>query len=403
MTSDQGCVVVGAGLAAAHVAQTLRDEGYGEPITLIGDELERPYERPPLSKGYLQGTTPAADLFVHDERWYADRDVDTRFGDRAVSIDPQQHRVGLASGDVVAYRRLVIATGSRPRLPAIPGTGLAGVQTMRTREDSDTLRKAQHDGARVVLIGAGWIGLEVAAAARSAGGLVTVLEAGPQPLQRVLGSRLGRYFADLHRANGVDLRTGVSVLEIVGAGGTVTGVRTDTGLVAADVVVVGVGVQPNTELAAGAGLAVAGGIAVDERLHTSDPAILAAGDVADAVNVVLGRRVRVEHWDNAIRQGRLAARSVMGGSDRYDWLPYFYTDQYDLGMEYVGLGAADDDLVIRGDVDSGEFIACWLLDGRVRAGMNVNVWDVNDDLRSLVGRTVDPHRLADPDIALSEV
>jgi 3-phenylpropionate/trans-cinnamate dioxygenase ferredoxin reductase subunit len=256
-----------------------------------------------------------------------------------------------------------------------------------------------------VLIGAGWIGLEVAAAARTAGGLVTVLESGRRPLQRVLGARLGEYFADLHRSNGVDLRTGVSVREIVGSSGTVTGVRTETDLVSADVVVLGVGVQPNTELAADAGLAEAagGGIAVDERLRSSDPAILAAGDVADAFSVALGYQLRVEHWDNAIRQGQLAARSVMGGSARYDWLPYFYTDQFDLGMEYVGHGGPDDDLVVRGDIDGGQFIACWLLDGRVRAGMNVNVWDVNDDLRSLIGRTVDPDRLADTDVELADV
>jgi 3-phenylpropionate/trans-cinnamate dioxygenase ferredoxin reductase subunit len=403
MTQDQGCVVVGAGLTAAHVVQTLRDEGFDESITLVGDELERPYERPPLSKGYLQGATPAADLFVHEADWYAHNEVGTRFGDRAESLDPRTRRVTLASGDSLGYRKLVIATGSRPRLPAIPGTDLAGVQTLRTHHDSDALRKALTEGAHVVLIGAGWIGLEVAAAARTAGGLVTVLESGQRPLQRVLGARLGHYFADLHRSNGVDLRTGVSVEEIVGSSGTVTGVRTDTDLVAADVVVVGVGVQPNIELAADAGLAADGGIAVDERLYTSDPAILAAGDVADAFNVVLGHRLRVEHWDNAIRQGQLAARSIMGGGARYDWLPYFYTDQFNLGMEYVGRGGPDDDLVIRGDLDGGDFIAWWLRDGRVRAGMNVNVWDVNDDLRAMVGRTVDPDRLADPGIALADV
>ncbi len=219
----------------------------------------------------------------------------------------------------------------------------------------------------------------------------------------MLGADLGRYFADLHRRNGVGLRTGASVVGIVGSGGSVTGVQTDTDLVAADVVVVGVGVQPNIELAEQAALDIDGGVTVDERLRTSDPDILAAGDVANAFNVRLGHRLRVEHWDNAIRQGQLAARSILGGPARYDWLPYFYTDQFDLGMEYVGRAQPDHDLVIRGSMDSGKFIACWLVDGRVSAGMNVNVWDVNEDLRALVGRSVTADRLADTRIPLGDV
>jgi 3-phenylpropionate/trans-cinnamate dioxygenase ferredoxin reductase component len=403
MVADVGCVVVGAGLTAANVVQTLRAEGYDEPITLVGDEHDRPYERPPLSKGYLQGSADASTLFVHGEHWYAEHRVGTRFGDRVVAIDRPVHRVTLATGESLGYRRLVLATGARPRIPDLPGIGLGGVHTLRTRQDSDALRAALSDGARVVSIGAGWIGLEVAAAARLAGAAVTVLESGEQPLQRVLGPDLGRYFADLHRRNGVDLRTGASVVGIVGSGGSVTGVQTDTDLVPADVVVVGVGVQPNIELAEQAGLDIDGGVTVDERLRTSDADILAAGDVANAFNVRLGHRLRVEHWDNAIRQGQLAARSILGGTARYDWLPYFYTDQFDLGMEYVGRAQPDHNLVIRGSMDSGKFIACWLVDGRVTAGMNVNVWDVNEDLRALVGRSVTADRLADIRIPLGEI
>ncbi|MEU8118030.1 FAD-dependent oxidoreductase [Spirillospora sp. NPDC049024] len=403
MAADPGCVVIGAGLAAANVAQTLREQGFDEPITLIGDERERPYERPALSKGYLQGKTEASSLYVHGENWYADHGIDTRFGEAAVSIDRIGRQVRLASGDSVAFRKLVITTGSSPRVLDIPGTGLAGVHTLRRIGDGDALRAALDEGGRWVVIGGGWIGLEVAAAARAAGREVTVLEYAPLPLQRVLGDRLGRYFAELHRSHGVDLRTGVSVTEIVGSGGKATGVRTDRGLVPADLVVMGVGATPNTALAAEAGLKVDGGVVADERLRTGDPAILAAGDVVTAHNTALGRSLRVEHWDNAIRQGRLAAMSILDRPGRYDWQPYFYTDQFDLGMEYVGHANADDDVVIRGDTAGGEYIAFWLRDGLVTAAMNVNIWDVNDDLRSLIGRTIATDRLADADIALTDL
>ncbi|MEV4004274.1 FAD-dependent oxidoreductase [Actinomadura sp. NPDC049753] len=285
----------------------------------------------------------------------------------------------------------------------IPGTGLAGVHTLRRIGDSDALRAALDESGRWVVIGGGWIGLEVASAARAAGREVTVLEQAPLPLQRVLGDRLGRYFAELHRSHGVDLRTGVSIFEIVGSGGRATGVRTDRGLVPADLVVIGAGATPNTALAADAGLKVDGGVVADERLRTSDPAILAAGDVVNARNSALGRSLRVEHWDNAIRQGRLAAKSILGRPDRYDWQPYFYTDQFDLGMEYVGHARSDDDVVVRGDTTSGEYIAFWLRDGLVTAAMNVNVWDVNDDLRALIGRAITADRLADADTALGDL
>ncbi|MEV0668168.1 NAD(P)/FAD-dependent oxidoreductase [Actinomadura luteofluorescens] len=403
MAADPGCVVIGAGLAAANVAQTLREEGFDEPITLIGDERERPYERPALSKGYLQGSTQASSLYVHGENWYADHGIDTRFGQAAVSIDRLGQEVRLASGGSVPFRQLVITTGSCPCVLDIPGAGLAGVRTLRRIGDADALRAALDEGGRWVVIGGGWIGLEVASAARAAGREVTVLEQAPLPLQRVLGDRLGRYFAELHRSHGVDLRTGVSISEIVGSGGRATGVRTDRGLVPADLVVIGVGATPNTALAADAGLKVDGGVVADERLRTGDPAILAAGDVVNARNTALGRSLRVEHWDNAIRQGRLAAKSILGRPDQYDWQPYFYTDQFDLGMEYVGHAHADDDVVVRGDTADGEYIAFWLRDGLVTAAMNVNIWDVNDDLRSLIGRAITADRLADVDTALGDL
>ena len=403
MSSTPGIVVVGAGLAAAKAVESMREAGHAGAITLIGEEPERPYERPALSKDYLQGNGSKDDLFVHPEEWYAEHDVVTRFGETATSIDRDARTVALGSGDTVPYERLLIATGSRPRTLDLPGADLDGVVSLRRIGDSDRIRDAYARASAVVIIGAGWIGLETAAAARAAGLQVTVLEYAPLPLGRVLGDELATYFADLHRRNGVDLRTSVEVGEIIGTDGRVSGVRVGDENIAADLVIVGVGISPNAELAAEAGLEVDNGIVVDEHLRTSDHAIYAAGDVANAYNPTLGDRLRVEHWDNAIRQGQLAGRTVLGRDDAYDWQPYFYTDQFDLGMEYVGRGGATDDVVIRGDKASGEFIAFWLDGGRVTAGMNVNVWDVNDDLRALVGSSVDRARLADPDVPLSEV
>jgi 3-phenylpropionate/trans-cinnamate dioxygenase ferredoxin reductase subunit len=410
VASEPGCVVIGAGLAAAHVAQTLREEGFAEPVTILGDEGDRPYERPGLSKGYLQGNDSAESLYVHGAAWYADHDVDLRDADAATGVDLVARRVTLASGDSITYRTLVLATGATPRVPPIAGVDLAGVHTLRRRRDSDTIHAALKPGARVAVLGGGWIGLEVAAAAKQAGCEVTVLEAAPLPLQRVLGDTLGEYFAHLHRRNGVDLRTGATVEAIEGDHGVLAGVRTDQGLVPADIVVLGVGVRPNTDLLADSGLladpADGGGVAVDEHLRSAEPNVLAAGDVANARHAVLGRSLRVEHWDNAIRQGQLAAKSILGRPDVHDWWPYFYTDQFDLGMEYVGYAGPGDEVTIRGGrerLESGEFVAFWHQDGVVTAAMNVNVWDVNEDLRKVVGKQVPPERLADASVPLTEL
>jgi 3-phenylpropionate/trans-cinnamate dioxygenase ferredoxin reductase subunit len=403
VSERRGCVVVGGGLTAGTLVQTLREEGFDEPVTLIGEEPDRPYQRPPLSKEYLQGRAGAGDLFVHPEDWYAAHEVDVRLGERVVEVVRTRREVRLGSGGTVGYGQLVLATGARPRVLDLPGADLTGVQTLRRKGDSEALRAAFTPGRRLVILGAGWIGLEVAASARQAGCEVTVLEAAPVPLARVLGDQLGRHFAGLHLQHGVDLRTDVRILGIEGDQGRVSGVRTDAGPVGADLVLVAVGVTPNTELAQAAGLEVDNGIVVDAQLRSRDPAVLAAGDVANAAHAVLGGRLRVEHWDNAIRQGRLAALSVLGRDDRYDWQPYFYTDQYDLGMEYVGHADPGDAVVLRGDPATGEFLAFWTRQGRVTAGMNVNVWDVNDQLRALVGRSVTAERLADEAVALTDL
>jgi len=403
MNDSPSIVVVGAGLTAAKAVETLRQDGFAGAITLIGDEQERPYERPGLSKSYLQGKSASDDLFVHPDAWYAEHDVDTHFGDAATAIDREHRTVTLASGASIGYDQLLLATGSRPNTLQVPGADLAGVFSLRRIADSDQIRAAFADATRLVVIGAGWIGLETAAAAREAGLEVTVLAQGPLPLGRVLGAELGEYFAALHRKNGVDLRTSVSVTELVGTQGRVSAVRVGPDELPADMVIVGVGISPNVELAVEAGLDVVNGIVADERLRTSDPLIFAAGDVANARNTAFGANLRVEHWDNAMRQGVMVGRSMLEQPVAYDWQPYFYTDQYDLGMEYVGRSEADDDVVIRGDKDSGEFIVFWLRDGRLTAGMNVNVWDVNDDIRALIGQRVDPAALADPDVALGDL
>lgn len=412
-STPSGVVVVGAGLAGATVVTSLRERGYAGTLTLVGHEAHLPYERPPLSKGYLQGQSPIDEALVHPATWYPEHEVGLRLDDAVVGIDRLGKQVELASGEHLPYDTLVLATGAEPRQLSLPGADLGGVLTLRRIADSDALRSAIADHRRIVIIGGGWIGLEVAAAARLGGCEVIVLEMAKLPLLGVLGPEVAAHFAALHRAHGVDLRTGTSVTEILGQDGRVTGVVADGATIAADIVVVGVGALPNTALAEAAGLEVGSGILTDEHLRSvSDPTILAVGDVAEAHHTASGRSLRVEHWDNAIRHGKLAAATIVadaagteggtgGAAEVYDWAPYFYTDQFDLGMEYVGQSSTEDDTVVRGDMASGEFIAFWLRNGRVSAAMNVNIWDVTDDLRALLGREISPDRLSDTNIALT--
>jgi len=409
MSDEQGMVIVGASLAGARAAETLREEGYGGPLVLVGAEDEIPYERPPLSKDYLMGKHGRDKIYVRPREWYRDHDVDLRLGTTVAAIDPAARKVVLERGDQLGYDKLLLATGSSPRKLPVPGADLDGVHYLRTVADSDRIRAAIETASRVAVIGAGWIGLETTAAARTAGAEVTVLEAAELPLLRVLGREVAEVFARLHRERGVDLRFSVQVAEITGTFGRADGVRLADGTrVDADVVLVGIGITPNTDLATAAGLAVDNGIVTDERLRTSDPDIFAAGDVANALHPLLGKHIRVEHWANARHQPVAAAKAMLGQDVSYDRVPYFYTDQYDLGMEYAGYVEPGEyaDVVFRGDVPAREFIAFWLAgDGRVLAGMNVNVWDVSESIAALVrqGAEVSAVALADPSVPLDSL
>ena len=404
---QQTYVIVGGGLAGAKAAQTLREEGFGGRIHLVGAEPERPYERPPLSKAYLTGAAERSSVFVHEAGWYEEHAVDLRLGSTAVDLDPTAHELTLGTGERVGYDKLLLATGSSAR--RLPDTDLDGLYYLRDVHDADQLRAALAPGGRrVAVVGAGWIGMETAAAARGHGNEVTVVDPQPVPLRAALGDELGQVFAELHREHGVKLRLGTGVGEFTRRGGRVTGLITDAGdTVPADVVVVGVGAQPNVQLAAGSGLAIDNGITVNESLLTSHPDIYAAGDVANAYHPLLERHLRVEHWANALHGGPAAARSMLGQHVVYDRVPYFYTDQYDLGMEYSGHvePGGYDQLVYRGDRPGRKFIAFWLSAGRVLAGMNVNVWDATADIQQLI-RTqtpLNPDQLADHDIPLEDL
>ncbi|SDP29674.1 3-phenylpropionate/trans-cinnamate dioxygenase ferredoxin reductase subunit [Nakamurella panacisegetis] len=401
MATEERFVIVGASQAGTGAAQTLREEGFPGRIVLIGDEIEFPYQRPPLSKDYLLGNAARETVYLHPRQWYLDNNIDLRLDLAAVGIDRDAHRVSLADGSQVRYAKLLLTTGSSPRRLPLPGVELHGVHYLRRMRDSDSIKTMLQTTGRVAVIGAGWIGLETAAAARAADVHVTVLDSAPLPLLRVLGAEVAQVFADLHLDHGVDLRLGVQIAEITGHHGHVDGIRLSDGTrIEAESVIIGAGIAPNTALALQSGLTVDNGILVDEHLQTSDPDIYAAGDVANAFHPLLGKHIRVEHWANALHQPQVAAKAMLGQHVSYDRIPYFYTDQYDLGMEYVGYVEPDgyDQVVFRGDVAQRQFLAFWLREGRVLAGMNVNIWDVTDQIQALIraGAPVLPDHLADP-------
>ena len=405
MALEQTFVIVGASLAGAKAAETLRSEGFAGRVVLIGEETERPYERPMLSKEYLRGEKPAGKLYVHDEGFYADNDIELLTGTRVASLDPGTHQITMQDGARMPYSKLLLSTGATPRRLPLPGADLPGVRYLRRMSDSDALRTAIGTASRVVVIGAGWIGSEVASSARQLGAEVSVVAPEAVPLERVLGPRVGGVYRDLHAERGVDLHLSTQIEAIVG-GGAAEGVRTTDGVVIeGDLILVGVGVSPRDELAQYAGLTLENGIVVDEFLRTSVPDIFAAGDVAATWNPMYNRRIRLEHWANALNQGQTAGRNMLGQEAAYTKLPYFYSDQYDLGMEYNGYASDWDRVVVRQGASALEFLAFWLKDGRVLAGMNANVWDQGDEIKALVrsGQRVDADRLADPAVPLANL
>jgi 3-phenylpropionate/trans-cinnamate dioxygenase ferredoxin reductase component len=397
-------VIVGAGMAGGKAAETLRDEGFDGRVLLVGAEPERPYERPPLSKDYLRGESERVGAYLQeDPGWYDEHEVELRTGATVESLDIGERAVVLAGGERIAYDALLLATGAEPKRPPIPGADLEGVHVLRTLEDSDALRAVLQRGGRLVIVGAGWIGCEVAASARQGGMDVAVVEPQSVPLEGVLGTALGAFYRDVHADHGVALHLGAGVAAIEGAA-RAERVRTSDGTTLdADAVLLAVGVAPRSGLAEGI-LDVDNGIVVDAGLRTSAAGVFAAGDVANHHHPRFGR-LRVEHWANALEQGPAAARAMLGQDVTYDRVPYFFSDQYDVGMEYAGHGGPGDEVVFRGDPATREFIAFWLRDGRVAAGMNVNVWDVNEQIQELVrsGVRVDPSRLRDTDVALDAV
>jgi 3-phenylpropionate/trans-cinnamate dioxygenase ferredoxin reductase subunit len=405
MSGDRTLLIVGASLAGAKAAEGARTTGYDGRIVLVGAEPERPYERPPLSKDVLRGEKDSETARVHDEGYYDEHGVELLTGRTVEALDLSAGQARLDGGETLGFTTAVLATGAEPRRLPLPGADLYGVHYLRTRSDSLRLGDAIRAGGRVAVVGAGWIGSEVAASARQLGAEVVLIDPEPVPLRRVLGDEVGEMFRSLHADHGVALRLGTGVTELQGTGRVANVVLGDGRVEPADVVVIGVGVTPRVALATDAGLKVDNGVVVDEFLETSAPGVYAAGDVASAWHPHYQGHLRVEHWANALNQGLAAGANAAGERTAYTRLPYFFSDQYDLGLEYVGYSRPGDDLVVRGSLEDRELVAFWHRDGVVSAAMNVNVWDVVDDLKAIVaaGARQDPARLADPEVPLADL
>jgi 3-phenylpropionate/trans-cinnamate dioxygenase ferredoxin reductase subunit len=400
--TNKTIAIVGASLAGAKAAEALRTQGFAGRILLIGEEPVHPYQRPPLSKGYLSGQADLDDVYLHGTSWYSEQGVEVRISTTVTAIDPAAHQVVVDAGERVDYHQLLLTTGARPRPLDVPGAGLHGVHYLRSLADTEQLKTAAAQATSVAVIGAGWIGAEVTASLRSLGLPVTLLDTASVPLERVLGAEVGAVYHALHSEHGVTMLMGHGLASLHGTG-RVQEVRTTNGRsIPADLVVVGIGATPRTELASAAGLTVDNGIVVDAHLRTSAPDIFAAGDVANCWHPLFNKHLRVEHWANALNQGIAAAPNMLGNPTAYERIPYFFSDQFELGMEYSGHAQAGDQVVFRGDPASREFIAFWLHQGAVVAGMNANVWDVTTPIQQLIHEraVIDPARLADPDIPL---
>jgi 3-phenylpropionate/trans-cinnamate dioxygenase ferredoxin reductase component len=404
-TQTQTFAIIGASLTGAKAAQELRERGFDGRVILVGDEPELPYERPPLTKEYLRGEQSRDRTRVHKDGFYEQHEIEVVTSTRVAAIEPAEKRIRTDDDESFGYDRLLIATGAEPRTISIAGSELAGIHSLRTLADCDALRQRLVAGAKVVVVGAGWIGAEFAASARMRGLDVTVIERASVPLERVLGNELGTFYREIHATHGVQMRmhTGVEAFE---GTGSVTGVRTSgRQSIPCDFVVVGVGVTPRVQLGAASGAKIENGIVVNQQLRTTLPDVFAAGDVANAWHPFYRRNIRVEHWANALNQGPAAAQAMLGQDIAYDRIPYFFSDQYEIGMEYSGYATEWDEVVFRGALSDGEFIAFWLKDRRVLAGMNVNVWNVNEDVQKLIRsrREINPAALRDKDTPLGEL
>jgi len=409
MSEPKRIVIVGSGLAGATAAGSLRERGYRGEVLILGADRHNPYELPALSKALLSGDVDEPD-WVHNADFYAANEVELLAGTTASRIDLGARTVHDAAGGQHPYERLLLATGSRPRSLPVSGGDLPGLRTLRTLDDALELRSSLKSAGRVVIVGAGWIGTEVAATARSYGADVTVVDQSPLPLQSVLGDEVAGVFRDMHAQKGVTWRLGTGIAGFSAAGDEVSGVRlTDGTELTADVVVLAVGAAPRVELAHAMGLEIAddGGVCTDATLRTSAPGVYAAGDIASQFHPRYGRRVRVEHWANAKDQGELVAANLLGGREVYARSPYFFSDQYDpeeggIGCEYRGLAdPSTDELVVRGDLERREFIAFWIRGDVVRAALNVNLWDDGDALSALVEGdvAVTPEQLRDAELS----
>jgi 3-phenylpropionate/trans-cinnamate dioxygenase ferredoxin reductase component len=397
--------IVGAGMAGAKAAETLRAEGFDGRLVMLGEEAERPYDRPPLSKGYLRAEADRDSLYVHDAGFYAAHDIELHTSARVSAIDPAGRQLKLASGERLGYQRLLLATGAAPRRLRLPGADLDGVCYLRSRRDADRLAAAVRLAERVVVVGTGWIGCEIAASVRQLGRDVTLVGRDAVPLARALGAEVGRFYRDVHAEQGVRLALGTGIDAVRGNGRVEAVVTGDGRTLPCDLVLVGIGAAPRTELAEAAGIAVGDGVLVDEWLETIAPGVFAAGDVAAAWHPHLRTRLRVEHWANALHQGPVAARAMLGLPATYGRLPSFFSDQYDVCMEYSGLAAAGDRVVLRGDPATRRFVAFWVREQRVVAGMSVNVRDLAEPIHALIccGREMDLAGLADPDTPIEEL